>query len=70
MKLVRKLRRRLSIYFLRRSWLKEDDGNQKAADRYFAISLWITPSDNISKDFLENLRIRTNNMIDNIDSVD
>ena len=70
MKLIKKLRRRLSIYFLRRSWLKEDDGNQKVADRYFVISLWLAPSDNVSKDFLENLRIRTNNMIDNIDSID
>ena len=66
MKFIRKLRRRLSVYFLKSSWRKEDDGNQKVADRYFAISLWLAPSDNVSKDFLENLRIRTNYMIDNM----
>lgn len=70
MKFIRKLRRRLSVYFLKSSWRKEDDGNQKVADRYFAISLWLAPADNVSKDFLENLRIRTNYMIDNIDSID
>lgn len=70
MKFIRKLRRRLSVYFLKSSWRKEDDGNQKVADRYFAISLWLAPSDNVSKDFLENLRIRTNYMIDNIDRID
>lgn len=70
MKFIRKLRRRLSVYFLKSSWRKEDNGDQKGADRYFAISIWLEPSDNISKDFLENLRIRTNYMIDNIDSID
>lgn len=70
MKFIRKLRRRLSVYFLKSSWRKEDNGDQKWADRYFAISIWLAPSDNISKDFLENLRIRTNYMIDNIDSID
>lgn len=70
MKFIRKLRRRLSVYFLKSSWRKEDDGNQKVADRYFTISLWLAPSDNVSKDFLENIRIRTNYMIDNIDSID
>lgn len=70
MKFIRKLRRRLSVYFLKSSWRKEDDGNQKVADQYFAISLWLAPSDNVSKDFLENLRIRTNYMIDNIDRID
>ena len=37
------------------------------ADHYFSISLLVAPSNDISKDFLENLRIRTNNTIDNID---
>ena len=67
MKFIRKLRRRLSVYFLKSSWRKEDDGNQKVADRYFAISLWLAPSDNVSKDFLENLRIRTARITENID---
>lgn len=67
MKFIRKLRRRLSVYFLKSSWRKEDDGNQKVADRYFAISLWLAPSDNVSKDFLENLRIRTTHITENID---
>lgn len=70
MKFIRKLRRRLSVYFLKSSWRKEDNRDQKGVDRYFAISIWLAPSDNISKDFLENLRIRTNYMIDNIDSID
>lgn len=67
MKFIRKLRRRLSVYFLKSSWRKEDNGNQKVADRYFAISLWLAPSDNVSKDFLENLRIRATHITENID---
>lgn len=67
MKFIRKFRRKLSIYFLRKSWEKEDRGHQMLADRYFSISLWVAPSDDISKDFLENLRIRANSTIDNID---
>lgn len=67
MKFIRKLRRRLSVYFLKSSWRKEDDGNQKVADRYFTISLWLAPSVNVSKDFLENLRIRTTHITENID---
>lgn len=67
MKFIRKLRRRLSVYFLKSSWRKEDDGNQKVADRYFTISLWLAPSDNVSKYFLENLRIRTTHITENID---
>lgn len=67
MKFIRKLRRRLSIYFLKSSWRKEDNGDQKGADRYFAISIWLAPSDNVSKDFLENLRIRTARITENSD---
>lgn len=67
MKFIRKLSRKLSIYFLKKSWEKEDRGNQALADRYFSISLWLAPSDGISKDFLENLRARTAHITENID---